>query len=155
MIEQYLNEFYISPNEISNEKITIIKKFFYAEINQFKNIKRENFQVGINKNKNILFFRDKTNKHEEIILHLITNKKFNNFRKNISFTTYNNNSFCGYNNNLFEIVYDNDNNDNNDNNNNYNNNNNSKDPLITYSDSKKCNNKCINKCINECNCTIS
>ena len=93
MIEEYLKEFFISPNEISNEKITFIKNYYYPEINQFKNIKRENFQVGVNKNTNILFFRDKSNKHEEIVLHLVTNKKFNNFRKNVSFTTYDNNSF--------------------------------------------------------------
>ena len=125
MIEEYINEFFLSPNEISNEKITFIKNYFYPEINQFKNIKRENFQVGINKNRHILFFRDKTNKHEEIILHLVTNKKFNNIRKNISFTTYNNNSF--------EVININDNN--------------SKDPLITNNESMKINNKC--------NCIIS
>lgn len=129
MIEEYINEFFLSPNEISNEKITFIKNYFYPEINQFKNIKRENFQVGINKNRNILFFRDKTNKHEEIILHLVTNKKFNNFRKNVSFTTYNNNSFEVI--NINKNIIDN----------------NSKDPLITNNDSMKINNKC--------NCIIS
>ena len=64
MIEEYLNEFFFSPNEISNNKITFIKNYFYPEINQFKNIKRENFQVGINKKRNILLFRDKTKKHD-------------------------------------------------------------------------------------------
>ena len=129
MIEEYINDFFLSPNEISNEKITFIKNYFYPEINQFKNIKRENFQVGIQKNRNVLFFRDKTNKHEEIILHLVTNKKFNNFRKDISFTTYNNNSFevINVNKNIID--------------------NNSKDPLITNNDSIKINNKC--------NCIVS
>lgn len=129
MIEEYINEFFLSPNQISNEKITFIKNYFYPEINQFKNIKRENFQVGINKNRNILFFRDKINKHEEIILHLVTNKKFNNFRKNVSFTRYNNNSFEVI--NINKNIIDN----------------NSKDPLITNNDSMKINNKC--------NCIIS
>tara|TARA_B100001093_G_C26703110_1_gene959974 strand:- start:747 stop:1136 length:390 start_codon:yes stop_codon:yes gene_type:complete len=129
MIEEYINEFFLSPNDISNEKITFIKNYFYPEINQFKKIKRENFQVGIQKNRNVLFFRDKTNKHEEIILHLVTNKKFNNFRKDISFTTYNNNSFevINVNKNIID--------------------NNSKDPLITNNDSIKINNKC--------NCIVS
>lgn len=117
MIEEFINEFFLSPNEISNEKITFIKNNFYNEINQFKNIKRENFQVGIAKNRNILFFRDKTNKHEEIILHLVTNIKFNNFRKNVSFTKYNNNSFEVI--NINKNIIDN----------------NSKDPLITNNDS--------------------
>ena len=89
MIKEYLNEFYISSNEISNKKITFIKNFFYPKINAYKNIKRENFQIGRNKNTNILFFRDKTNKHEEIILHVVTNKKFSKFCKNISLNSYN------------------------------------------------------------------
>ena len=145
MIEEYLNEFFFSPNEISNNKITFIKNYFYPEINQFKNIKRENFQVGINKNRNILFFRDKTKKHEEIILHIISNKKFSNFRKNVSFTIYNNNSF--------EVAYIN---------NDSKSNNNSKDLLIMNNISDKLdnkldnkfNNKYYNKYYNKCNCII-
>ena len=134
MIEEYLNEFFIYPNQISNEKITFIKNYFYPEINQFKKIRRENFQVGVNKNRNILFFRDKSNKHEEIILHLVTNKKFNNFRKNISFTTYNNNSF--------NVVYINDNEINN----------NSKDSFIVNNNSKD--SFIINNKYDKCNCNI-
>ena len=93
MIDKYIDEFYNSPQNISQEKITFIKNYFYPEINQYRTIKRENFQVGVNSNRNLLFFRDKNNKYHEVILYLNTNKKFSNFRKNISSTIYFTNSF--------------------------------------------------------------
>ena len=109
MIENYLNEFFNSPNSISEEKISYIKNYFYPQINQFKNIKRENFEVGINNNKNILFFRDKNYKHEEVVLHLITNKIFNHFRKNLLLTYNSSNSFNRKNNEVKFFSIDNDN----------------------------------------------
>ena len=107
MIENYLNEFFNSPNSISEEKISYIKNYFYPQINQFKNIKRENFEVGINNNKNILFFRDKNYKHEEVVLHLITNKIFNHFRKNLLLTYNSSNSFNRKNNEVKFFSIDN------------------------------------------------
>ena len=88
MIKKNIDEFYNSPKNISQEKVTFLKNYFYPQINEYKAIKRENFQIGVNSNPNILFFRDKNNKHQEIILYLTTNKKFINFRKNISSTIY-------------------------------------------------------------------
>ena len=124
MIEEYIEEFFLSPKTLSNEKVTFIKNYFYTEINEFKKIKRENFQVGVNSDKSKMFFRDKTNKYEEIILNLETKKKITNFRKNISFTRYNNNSFEVI--NINKNIIDN----------------NSKDPLITNKEKfDKCN-KC-------------
>ena len=90
-IKNYLDEFFDHPYKISGEKITFIKNYFYLEINFFKPIKRENLQIGVTKNKNIIYFRDKTNKQYEIILELNTNKKSNFFRKdyNKSYKIYN------------------------------------------------------------------
>ena len=141
MIEEYIEEFFLSPKTLSNKKVTYIKNYFYPEINQFKKIKRENFQVGVNSNKNKMFFRDKTNKHEEIILHLGTKKKINNFRKNVSFTIYDSNSFQVINinnannaNNSFQIIDNNFQIET------------SKDNLIKYDNSPKYSKKCY-KCI--------
>ena len=78
-------------------------------------------------------------------MHIISNQKFSNFRKNVSFTIYNNNSF--------EVAYIN---------NDSKSNNNSKDLLIMNNISDKLdnkldnkfNNKYYNKYYNKCNCII-
>ena len=90
-IQKYLDEFFDNPYGISGEKITLIKNYFYLEIIFFKPIKRENLQIGVTKNKKIIYFRDKTNKQYEIIVELNSNKKSNFFRKdyNKSYKIYN------------------------------------------------------------------
>ena len=91
VISIYINEFHEDPKGISEYKIMVLKDFYFENINSIFPIKRNNFQIGVNKNKNLLFFRDKTNKHHELILNIIYNtSEINtseiNFRKQISYS---------------------------------------------------------------------
>ena len=86
VISIYINEFHEDPKGISEYKIMALKDFYFENINSIFPIKRNNFQIGVNKNKNLLFFRDKTNKHHELILNIIYNTSEINFRKQISYS---------------------------------------------------------------------
>lgn len=86
MIIDYLYEFHKAPKQIEEFKINTLKNYYYSEINKILKIKRENFQIGVNKDFNLLFFRDKTNKHNELVLNIYTNIYNFNFRKEISYS---------------------------------------------------------------------
>ena len=86
MIKDYLLQFHKQPKDIEEFKINTLKNYYYNEINKILPIKRENFQIGVNNNFNILFFRDKTNKHNELILNIHTNYSQFNYRKQISYS---------------------------------------------------------------------
>ena len=86
IINLYLQEFHDYPKEISEYKIKVLKDFYYENINNIFPVKRENFQIGVNNNHNLLFFRDKTFKNRELILNIIQNKTDINYRKEISYS---------------------------------------------------------------------
>ena len=85
-IDNYLLEFHEKPLEIEEYKINTLKNFYYDKIYNIFPIARENFQIGVNKNFNLLFFRDKKNKHNELVLNIYTNTSIFNFRKQISYS---------------------------------------------------------------------
>lgn len=86
MIIDYLYEFHEHPNDIEEFKINTLKNFYYSRINKILPIKRDNFQIGVNQNFNLIFFRDKTNKHNELILNIHSNQSKFNFRKEVSYS---------------------------------------------------------------------
>tara|TARA_B100001093_G_scaffold506374_1_gene565176 strand:+ start:1792 stop:2247 length:456 start_codon:yes stop_codon:yes gene_type:complete len=109
-IISYLDEFHEDPYKISQDKINILKDFYYKNINKIFPVKRDNFQIGVNKNKNLLFFRDKQNKKKQLILNIIENtstiSENNNIQREYSYSfnslTLDNNQL---NNNNSELVY--------------------------------------------------
>ena len=59
--EIYLNEFYDKPNTLEDYKINYLKNHYYPSINKILNIEFKNFQIGVSKNKDIIWFANKTN----------------------------------------------------------------------------------------------
>ena len=86
VINKYINEFHQDPKGISEYKIMALKDFYYENINSIFPIKRNNFQIGVNKNYDLLFFRDRKNKHRELVLNIIQNTSDINIKKNISYS---------------------------------------------------------------------
>ena len=86
MIIDYLYEFHENPKGIEEYKINTLKNFYYPRVNKILIIKRDNFQIGVNNNFNIIFFRDRTNKHNELILNIHNNQSVFNFRKQVSYS---------------------------------------------------------------------
>ena len=86
IINLYLQEFHLNPKDISEYKINVLKDFYYENINSIFPVDRVNFQIGVNKNDNILFFRDKTFKNRELVLNIIQNTTDINYRKEISYS---------------------------------------------------------------------
>ena len=86
MIDRYLREFRDDPEGIEEFKIVILKNYYFDNINSVLNCERDNFQIGVNKNENLLFFRDKTSKSNELVLNIIEKRTFFNLTKNISYS---------------------------------------------------------------------
>tara|TARA_B100001093_G_scaffold407422_1_gene396047 strand:- start:5352 stop:5762 length:411 start_codon:yes stop_codon:yes gene_type:complete len=86
MIDRYLREFREDPYGIQEFKIVILKNYYFDNMNSVLNCERDNFQIGVNKNENLLFFRDKSNKNNELVLNIIENRSFFKIRKNISYS---------------------------------------------------------------------
>ena len=86
MINKYLKEFHENPNGIEEYKIMVLKDFYYNSVNSILKIKRKNFQIGVTKNFKLLFFRDKLNLQTELVLNLIEEKTFFNYRRQISYS---------------------------------------------------------------------
>ena len=49
-------------------------------------MKKKNFQIGVNSNFKLVFFRDKLNPSNEVVLNLIEKKTFFNYRRQISYS---------------------------------------------------------------------
>ena len=86
MINNYLKEFHENPNGIEEYKITILKNHYYKYINSILQIEKKNFQIGVTSNFKLVFFRDKLNPSNEIVLNLIEKKTFFNYRRQISYS---------------------------------------------------------------------
>ena len=86
MINNYLKEFHENPNGIEEYKITILKNHYYEYINSILQIEKKNFQIGVNSNFKLIFFRDKLNPSNEVVLNIIEKKTFFNYRRQISYS---------------------------------------------------------------------
>jgi len=65
--EIYLNEFYNKPNTLEDYKVNYLKNHYYPSINKILNIEFKDFQIGVSKNKDLIWFANKTNPNFEVI----------------------------------------------------------------------------------------
>ena len=86
MIDKYLQEFHENPNDIEEYKITVLKDHYYKYVNSILKIEKNDFQLGVTKNFKLLFFRDKNCPQTELVLNLIEEKTFFNYRRQISYS---------------------------------------------------------------------
>ena len=86
MIKKYLKEFHENPNDIEEYKISALKDHYYKYVNSILKIEKNNFQIGVTKNFKLLFFRDKKFQQTELVLNLIEEKTFFNYRRQISYS---------------------------------------------------------------------
>lgn len=106
-IKSYLNEFYEYPNDIEQFKLELLKDHFFDKMNRFLNTNRSDFLIGVNKNRDIIFFTCKTNKLIEIIYHYKRNEFYKKVDKNITIINIDNNE---KNNNIYTNLYQSDSN---------------------------------------------
>jgi len=85
-INNLKQQFLKNPNTLEEWKINILKKYYYdwcstiLELNNF-----DDFRIGANSNKNLLFFNSIKNPYVHLIINQKTNKYFilyKNFKKN-------------------------------------------------------------------------
>ena len=83
-LEVYLNQFYDNPNTLEEFKINFLKNHYYDTINKIMNIDIKNFQIGVTRNRNIIYFIDKTDDSYEIIFNHRTSEYFKKYKKKIN-----------------------------------------------------------------------
>ena len=76
VVEEYLNQYYNDPYGLEEYKLNFLKNHYYKTINKILNCDFENFQIGVTKNKNIVWFRNKKNYNFEIIFDHNNNKYY-------------------------------------------------------------------------------
>ena len=106
-IKSYLNEFYEYPNDIEQFKLELLKDHFFDKINRFLNTNRSDFLIGVNKNRDNIFFTCKTNKLIEIIYHYKRNEFYKKVDKNITIINIDDNNEK---NNIYTNLYESDSN---------------------------------------------
>lgn len=66
-IKTYLNDYYKNPDTIEQYKLELLKDHFFDILKLYLNITRKDFLIGVNKNKNIIFFTSQLDQSIEII----------------------------------------------------------------------------------------
>ena len=74
-LECYLNQYYSDPKNLENYKLNYLKNHYYPTINFILNIHIKDFQIGVNSNKDLIWFCDKKNNN----LHVIYNHKLDKY----------------------------------------------------------------------------
>ena len=103
-IKSYLNEFYEYPNDIEQFKLELLKDHFFDKMNRYLNTSREDFLIGVNKNRDIIFFTCKSNKLIEIIYHHKRNEFYKKVDKNITIIDIDNSKEMD--NNIYTNLYE-------------------------------------------------
>tara|TARA_B100000035_G_C20808601_1_gene468849 strand:- start:238 stop:690 length:453 start_codon:yes stop_codon:yes gene_type:complete len=81
ILDDYLNDFYNDPYNVEEYKINFLKNHYYPIINIFLNCEFQNFQIGVTKNKSIIWFTNKKNPNYEIIYNYISKKYYEDINK--------------------------------------------------------------------------
>ena len=81
ILDEYLNDFYNNPYNVEEYKINFLKNHYYPIINIFLNCEFQNFQIGVTKNKSIIWFTNKKNPNYEIIYNYISKKYYEDINK--------------------------------------------------------------------------
>ena len=55
----YLNDFFNDPNNTEEYKINFLKNYYYSLVNCYFNVEYNNFQIGVTKNRNLIYFGSK------------------------------------------------------------------------------------------------
>jgi hypothetical protein len=76
VLDEYLDEFYEHSNKIEEFKINFLKNHYYPEVNLILNTKFKNFKIGVNKNRDILFFTDVNIPSYEIVYNRVTKEYY-------------------------------------------------------------------------------
>ena len=76
VLDQYLNEFYEDSTKTEEFKINFLKQHYYPEVNLILNTKFKNFKIGVNNNRDIIFFHDSNNPSYEIIYNRVTKQYY-------------------------------------------------------------------------------
>lgn len=105
-IKSYLNEFYENPNDIEQFKLELLKDHFFDKMNRYLNTNREDFLIGVNKNRDIIFFTCKSNKLIEIIYHHKRNEFYKKVDKNITIIDIDNNKEKGKDDNIYTNLHE-------------------------------------------------
>lgn len=66
-VKDYLAQYYNNPKKIEDYKLKVLKNHYYSTINLVLNCDYEDFQIGVNNDKNLLFFTSKKNNDLEVI----------------------------------------------------------------------------------------
>ncbi len=74
-IEEYLEEFY-NNNKIEEYKINVLKNHYFDNINKILKTTRDNFRIGVTKNRNLVWFATNTDTNVDIIYNHTTNEYF-------------------------------------------------------------------------------
>ena len=81
-VKDYLAQYYNNPKKIEDYKLKVLKNHYYPTINLILNCDYKDFQIGINNDRNFLFFTSKKNHNLEIIYSNYNNTYY--LRKNKS-----------------------------------------------------------------------
>ena len=84
-LDVYLNQYYDDPYGLEDYKINFLKNHYYPTINKILDCDFKEFQIGVTKNRNIIWFSNKNNLNFEVIFdhknkiyYKITNNDRNN-----------------------------------------------------------------------------
>lgn len=66
-VEEYLRQYYINQAGLEEYKLNFLKNHYYPTINKILNCDFEDFQIGVTKNINTIWFTNKKNPNFEII----------------------------------------------------------------------------------------
>lgn len=72
VLDQYLNDFYEDSKNVEEFKINFLKNHYYPEVNLILNAKFKNFKIGVNSNRDLLYFHDVNVPSYEIVYNRIT-----------------------------------------------------------------------------------
>ena len=76
LLNKYLEEFRSNPSGIPEHKIVYLKYHYYHDINLILDGKFKNFKIGVNSNRDIIFFYNTKNPDLEIIYNIKTQRYY-------------------------------------------------------------------------------
>ena len=82
-LEEYLNQYYNDPHGLEEYKLNFLKNHYYPTINIILNCEFKDFQIGITKNRNIIWFISKKNPNFEIIFDHKNKKYYKVINRNL------------------------------------------------------------------------
>lgn len=82
-LDVYLNQYYEDPHGLEEYKLNFLKNHYYITINKILKCDFKDFQIGVTKNKNIIWFNNKNYPDFEIIFHHKSKNYYKIINKNL------------------------------------------------------------------------